>query len=68
MQKLLITASALTLLATTAWAQTTPPTTGTTAPNTPTIAQCQAGWKDGMDWTKEQFEAACLKVRQGSKP
>jgi hypothetical protein len=30
---------------------------------TPTSAQCNAGYKQGMPWTKQQFTAACAKVK-----
>lgn len=48
-----------------ALAQTTPPPAPT--PEVPTLAQCNEGYKDGMTWTKEQFEQACLKVRAGNQ-
>jgi hypothetical protein len=36
-------------------------------PAGPTAAQCQQGWKQGQKWTKQQFEAACLKMKDGQK-
>lgn len=33
----------------------------------PTEMQCQEGYKDGMQWTRDQFTAACAKLREGKK-
>jgi hypothetical protein len=53
---------AVTFASATAMAQTAPvPPTG------PTSVQCKDGWKEGMQWTKAQFEAACMKIREGEK-
>ncbi len=35
---------------------------GAVAANLPTEKQCREGYKQGMEWTKEQFDAACTKV------
>jgi len=45
-----------------ALAQTAPP-----PPAGPTMVQCEQGWKQGSQWTKDQFEAACVKLREGKK-
>jgi hypothetical protein len=29
--------------------------------------QCQDGYKDGMQWTRDQFTAACAKLRESKK-
>lgn len=43
-------------------------TTAPPPPAGPTAIQCREGWKDGMPWNKEAFEAACAKLRQSEKP
>ena len=63
MIKFIAAAFATSILATSVVAQTAPP-----PPAGPTIVECQNGYKDGMQWTKDQFEQACAKLRQGSKP
>jgi hypothetical protein len=63
--KSLAVASALTLIAANAFAQT-----GTTDPKggvgaaTPTKAQCDAGHSAGSKMSKMDFDAACAKVRE----
>jgi hypothetical protein len=62
MSKHIIAAVAAGLLfATPAFAQTKAPSK--TAQKDPTAAQCAAGYKSGMPWTKQQFTAACAKVK-----
>lgn len=34
----------------------------------PTAAQCQAGYKQGMEWTREAFTKACADLRNKDKP
>ena len=53
-----------TLISTAAVAQqgTAPP-----PPTGPTEMQCQEGYKEGMQWTRDQFTSACLKLREGKK-
>jgi hypothetical protein len=41
--------------------------TAPTPPTGPTAAECQKGWQQGSKWAKEQFEAACLKIKEGQK-
>jgi len=54
----------VTLFSTAAVAQqgSTPP-----PPSGPTQVQCQEGYKQGMQWTKQQFEAASLKLKESNK-
>lgn len=33
--------------------------TGKEAGSMPTVQECQQGWKQGMRWTKVEFDAAC---------
>jgi Spy/CpxP family protein refolding chaperone len=51
---------ALSLLATAALAQTTSPPQ---PPMGPTQAQCDQGWKEGSQWTKDEFTTACQKLK-----
>lgn len=38
--------------------------TGKPAPSqAPTVAQCTAGYKEGMPWTRQQFTEACAKTK-----
>ena len=68
MLKILAAVAALSIGASAVAAQTTTPTpTPAPASTLPNMAQCAAGWTDGMAWTKADFEAACLKVRAGGK-
>lgn len=60
-----------------AYAQTSPtpgPTNPAPAPNplaqpgsdlviNPTIRECDDGWRPGLKWTKEQFEAFCKQMK-----
>ena len=62
MKKMIAAAFATSILATSVVAQTVPP-----SPAGPTMTQCQSGYKDGMQWTKDQFTQACLKLNQSSK-
>ena len=64
MQKFVMAACALGLLSGSALAQkaTTPP-----PPAGPTDVQCQQGWKQGMKWTKDQFQQACMKMKDSKK-
>jgi hypothetical protein len=41
---------------------------GAVAANLPTEKQCREGYKQGMEWTKEQFDAACTKVETNAVP
>ena len=41
---------------------------GAVAANLPTDKQCREGYKQGMEWTKEQFDAACPKVQTNAAP
>jgi hypothetical protein len=50
-------------LSTSALAQGTAPQ----PPIGPTEMQCQEGYKDGMQWTRDQFTAACAKLRDSKK-
>jgi hypothetical protein len=63
--KFAMAAIATVFLAATAVAQstTTDPKTGV-GPNAPTDAQCKAGYKDGMQWKKSDFDTACAKMRE----
>ena len=45
-----------------AFAQTTP---APMPPTGPTQVQCDQGYQEGSRWTKDQFVAACVKLRQG---
>jgi hypothetical protein len=64
MTKTLATIFALSLCTTVASAQQgTPPP----PPAGPTAVECQQGWKEDSRWTKAQFEAACLKIKEGQK-
>jgi hypothetical protein len=36
-------------------------------PMGPTEMQCQEGYKQGMQWTRDEFTAACAKLREGRK-
>ena len=65
-----VLALALMTLSSSAFAQTTAPTTTQPAEPTttqpapaPTQAQCSAGWKDGMPWTQSDFTLACAKFK-----
>jgi hypothetical protein len=64
MLKAIVTTCAAALLSTAALAQTgtaPPPPTG------PTAMQCQEGYKDGMQWTRDQFISACAKLNESKK-
>ncbi len=65
MKMQIATASLITLLAAgTAFAQTTtpmPPPTG------PTEVQCSQGFKEGLGWTREQFDKACADLQASKK-
>jgi hypothetical protein len=61
MTKTILTAiAAITVAASAALAQTAT----TPAPMMPSSAECQAGYKDGMQWTKDQFIKACDEKKQ----
>lgn len=60
MIKMLATVCALGAFSSAALAQTTPP-----PPIGPSKVQCDQGYREGSQWTKEQFTAACEKLRQG---
>jgi hypothetical protein len=60
MPKLISVLCIAALLSTAAIAQTTAPP----PPKGPTDAQCKAGFKEGMGWTRDQFTAACQKMQQ----
>jgi hypothetical protein len=64
MLKAIATIAAAALISTAAVAQqgTAPP-----PPTGPTEMQCQDGYKEGMQWTRDQFTAACTKLREGKK-
>lgn len=62
MFKVATAASVLAIIAGSAFAQTTP-----APPVGPTAVECNQGWKEGSQWTKEQFTAACLKLKEGQK-
>ena len=64
MLKALTTICAVTLFSMAAVAQqgSAPP-----PPSGPTQVQCQEGHKQGMQWTKQQFETACLKFKESNK-
>lgn len=34
----------------------------------PSALECKNGYKDGMKWSKEDFEAACIKVTTNAVP
>jgi hypothetical protein len=53
---------AVSFAATAAMAQTAP-----TPPKGPTAVECQQGWKDGSQWKKAEFEAACMKIKDREK-
>jgi hypothetical protein len=65
MLKAAVTTGAILLFSTATIAQTqgTPPP----PPTGPSAAQCQEGYKEGSQWTKQQFEAACLRIKEGQK-
>jgi hypothetical protein len=55
-----------------AHAQTSPPTTAPTNPQSkggativvnPTEDECKRGWQAGMRWTKPQFDEFCTKLK-----
>ena len=48
-----------------AHAQSTP---GAANPEMPSALECKQGYKDGMRWSKEDFDAACVKVRTNAVP
>ena len=64
MLKTIITTCATAFVASAAFAQTG---TAPQPPMGPTEMQCQEGYKDGMQWTRDQFTAACAKLREGKK-
>ena len=41
---------------------------GAIAADLPTDKQCREGYKQGMQWTKEEFDAACSKVETNAAP
>lgn len=49
-----------------ATAQTKQPAPPPPAPQ-PTVVQCNQGYKDGMQWTKQQFTEACAKLKAKSQ-
>lgn len=53
-----------------AHAQTTPTTPGTGAanPEMPSALECKQGYREDMRWTKDDFDAACTKVRSNAVP
>jgi hypothetical protein len=63
MLKAIVTTCAVALFTTAALAQGTAPQ----PPMGPTEMQCQEGYKDGMQWTRDQFTAACAKLRESKK-
>ena len=66
MQKILATAALFSTVAfTSAFAQTTtlPP-----APVGPTSVECSQGYKDGMNWSREEFAKACAVMSDRKKP
>jgi hypothetical protein len=62
MLRIAVTAFVASFVSSIALAQTAPP-----PPTGPSMAQCEQGWKQGSQWTKDQFEAACLKLRESKK-
>jgi hypothetical protein len=58
--RMIMSVCAAGMFASAALAQTTP-----APPVGPTKVQCDQGYKEGSQWTKEQFTAACDKLRQG---
>jgi hypothetical protein len=63
MLKAIAMTAAAVLVSTAALAQGTAPQ----PPMGPTEMQCQEGYKEGMQWTRDQFTAACAKIRDGKK-
>ena len=61
MMKFIFAAAMLVTLPAAAFAQQQP---APPPPAGPTVVQCNQGYKDGMQWTKEQFAAACLRLKQ----
>ena len=49
-----------------AHAQTATP--GAANPEMPSKLECDNGYKEDMRWSKEDFEAACIKVRTNAVP
>lgn len=41
---------------------------GAMAADLPSRKQCRDGYKAGMQWTKEEFDAACTKVMTKAAP
>jgi hypothetical protein len=63
MLKAIVVAGAAAVMSSAALAQGTAPQ----PPIGPTEMQCQDGYKDGMQWTRDQFTAACAKLRESKK-
>jgi len=34
----------------------------------PSLRECKDGYKEGMQWTREEFREACIKVRTNAVP
>ena len=64
MLKAIATTAAAALISTAAVAQQG---TAPQPPMGPTEMQCQEGYKEGMQWTRDQFTAACEKLRESKK-
>lgn len=63
MLKAIVLMCAAAVVSTAALAQGTAPQ----PPMGPTEMQCQEGYKEGMQWTRDQFTAACAKLRESKK-
>ena len=50
-------------LSSTAYAQSTTPSPSAAPAAGPTQVQCNAGWKEGMAWSREDFTKACAKFK-----
>ncbi len=37
-------------------------------PEMPSALECKSGYKDGMRWTKQEFDAACKKIATNAVP
>lgn len=42
--------------------------TGAANPEMPSALECKNGYKEGMKWTKDDFDAACIKVKTNAVP
>lgn len=37
-------------------------------PEGPTVVQCNQGYKEGMNWTRDEFTKACAALKAHKKP